>query len=294
MSGLITTKESLHDWSRLKHWAKIVGDNKITTVGLSFVLFFVLLGTFAPIIATHNPVVSEPASQLLPPSFQHFFGTDSGGRDVFSRVIFAARVDLLIAILAAISGMLIGTLLGAIIGYYGGIVDELGMRVVDGIQAFPVFILAMGVVAALGQSIPNLIIVIGFVQMAPYIRLVRGEVLTIREREFIEAAQCVGLSNTNILFRHVLPNCLAPVFVQVSASTSYAILAIAGLSFIGLGINPPTPEWGSMISSATDTIITGEWWVTLFPGLAIIFSVMGFNLIGDGLQDIIDPQRTLR
>ena len=232
--------------------------------------------------------------QLVAPNRAHLFGTDINGRDLFSRTVFAARVDLTIAVGAAILGMVMGTLIGSVLGYYGGGIDELGMRVIDGIQAFPVFILAMGVVAAIGQSIPNLILVIAFVQMAPYVRLVRGEVLSLKEREFVEAARGVGLSNANILFRHIMPNSLSPVFVQVSASTSYAILTTAALSFVGLGVNPPTPEWGSMVSAATGTIITGEWWATFFPGLAIALSVMGFNLIGDGLQDIADPHRRLR
>ncbi len=232
--------------------------------------------------------------QLVAPNRAHLFGTDINGRDLFSRTVFAARVDLTIAVGAAILGMVMGTLIGSVLGFYGGGIDELGMRVIDGIQAFPVFILAMGVVAAIGQSIPNLILVIAFVQMAPYVRLVRGEVLSLKEREFVEAARGVGLSSANILFRHIMPNSLSPVFVQVSAGTSYAILATAALSFVGLGVNPPTPEWGSMVSAATGTIITGEWWATLFPGLAIALSVMGFNLIGDGLQDIADPHRRLR
>ena len=290
----VRSLRGMPEMSTRRQWARLLARNKVTMAGLVMILIIGFASLLAPLLATHHPNKSLPGEQLLPPSREHLFGTDQNGRDIFSRILYAGRIDLSISLSAALLGMLVGTAMGAVLGFFSGWLDDVGMRVVDGLQAFPSLILAMGVVAAVGPGISNLVFVIALVQMPAYIRLVRGELLSIREREYVEAARCVGLSNQSILFRHVLPNCISPVIVQLSASISYAILGLTALSFIGLGINPPTPEWGQMISTATDTIVTGEWWATLTPGLAIVFSVMAFNLIGDGLQDILDPQRTLR
>lgn len=275
-------------------WVHIIATNKVTMAGLVIFMILSTVSLFAPILATHHPTRSTPGEQLVPPCREHFFGTDKVGRDVYSRTLYAGRIDLSIAISAGIIAMLVGTSTGAILAFHGGLLDDVGMRLVDGLQAFPSLILAMGVVAAVGPSMANLVFIIAFVEMPYFLRLVHNEVLRIREQEYVEAARCVGLSDQSILFRHVLPNTISPVLVQLSGSTSYAILSLAALGFIGLGITPPTPEWGIMISQETATIVTGEWWATLVPGVAIALSVMALNLVGDGLQDVLDPQRTLR
>jgi peptide/nickel transport system permease protein len=265
--------------------------NTSTAIGLVLVAVCVLAAALAPFIAQHDPLSGIQGTPLSPPSANHWFGTDESGRDIFARVVYGARYDILIAVAAGVIGTLVGTLIGAALGFYGGLPDELSMRAVDAIQAFPVFILAMGVVAAVGQSVLNLILVITFVQLAPYIRLVRAQTQAMKTADYVEVARTIGIGRPIILVRHVIPNVMTSALVQGSASTAYAILVVASLSFVGLGINPPTPEWGSMVNSGISSIITGQWWVPIFPGLAIVVAGLGFNLIGDGLQELLDPRR---
>jgi peptide/nickel transport system permease protein len=271
-------------WRRLR-------SNSVTLAGLVIVLLVVLVAIFAPLIAPYGPKEGNASATLLPPSPSHLFGTDAIGFDIFSRVLYAARLDLLIAFGAVGVALVVGCLFGMIAGFAGGIVDEVVMRVMDMLSAFPSFILALGVVAALGPSVPNLIVAIAFVNVPVYARLLRSRVLTVREAQYVRAAIALGLSRRRILFVHVLPNSWAPIFVQSTLQAGYAILEAAALSFIGLGIRVPEAEWGVMVNMGLQYVVSGQWWITFFPGIAIALTVMGFNLIGDGLQDVLDPRR---
>jgi peptide/nickel transport system permease protein len=265
--------------------------NRVTLAGGVIVLIVVVCAVFAPLIARYGPLEGNPNATLQPPSLQHLFGTDSIGFDIFSRTIYAARIDLLIAFGAVAIALVVGCAFGAAAGFLGRIVDEGVMRVMDMLSAFPSFILALGIVAALGPSLPNLIFAIALVNVPVYARLLRARVLTVRETQYVRAATALGLSRLRILFVHVLPNSWAPIFVQSTLQAGYAILEAAGLSFIGLGVRVPRAEWGVMINMGLQYVVSGQWWITFFPGIAIALTVMGFNLIGDGLQDVLDPRR---
>jgi peptide/nickel transport system permease protein len=265
--------------------------NRVTLAGGVIVLIVVVCAVFAPLIARYGPLEGNPNATLQPPSLQHLFGTDSIGFDIFSRTIYAARIDLLIAFGAVAIALVVGCAFGAAAGFLGRIVDEAVMRVMDMLSAFPSFILALGIVAALGPSLPNLIFAIALVNVPVYARLLRARVLTVRETQYVRAATALGLSRLRILFVHVLPNSWAPIFVQSTLQAGYAILEAAGLSFIGLGVRVPRAEWGVMINMGLQYVVSGQWWITFFPGIAIALTVMGFNLIGDGLQDVLDPRR---
>jgi peptide/nickel transport system permease protein len=265
--------------------------NRVTLAGLVIVLVVALLGLLAPLIAPYGPLEGNAAATLQPPSWSHPFGTDSIGFDIFSRTLYAARLDLAIALGAVAIALVVGCTFGAIAGFLGRTVDEVVMRVMDMVSAFPSFILALGVVAALGPSVPNLILAIAFVNVPVYARLLRVRILSVREAQYVRAATALGLPRWRILVVHVLPNSWAPIFVQSTLQAGYAILEAAGLSFIGLGVRVPRPEWGVMINMGLQYIVSGQWWISFFPGMAIALTVMGFNLIGDGLQDVLDPRR---
>ena len=271
-------------WRRLR-------SNRVTLAGLAIILLVALLAIFAPLIAPYGPQEGNAAATLRSPSFSHLFGTDSIGFDIFSRTIYAGRLDLVIAAGAVGIALAVGCLFGAVAGFAGRIVDEVVMRLMDMLSAFPSFILALGVVAALGPSLLNLILAIALVNVPVYARLLRASVLTIRETQYVRAARALGLPRRRVLLVHVLPNAWAPIFVQSTLQAGYAILEAAGLSFIGLGIRVPRAEWGVMINMGLQYIVSGQWWITFFPGIAIALTVMGFNLIGDGLQDVLDPRR---
>ena len=232
------------------------------------------------------------ADNRMPPNLRHLFGTDETGMDIFTRVIYAARIDINIGLLGTLISLAIGIPIGMLVrGYYERMFGEVVMRLADLVQAFPVFILAMALVAALGNKIENVILAIAFVNAPIYLRLVRTEVLSIKHRPFVEAARCGGLGNFGIMFRDLLPNSVRPALIQASVNVGWAILLTAGLSFIGAGVQVPTPEWGSMISIGASTIITGQWWASFFPGLAIMVTVLGFALFGDFLRGYLDPER---
>jgi peptide/nickel transport system permease protein len=277
-------------WRRLDYPAYLIRRNPLTLFGLVVVVLFLVIGVTAPLMATHSPTALSPIHALEPPSAHFWFGTDQYGRDVFSRVVYATRMDLFIALTSVSLAFLIGTSLGAIAGYYGGAWDTLFMRLVEVIMAFPPFILAMGTAAALGVGTANIIYVVAFIQTPIYVRLARAEVFSAKERPYAEAARCVGNPDRVIIFRHLLPNCLPPLFVQVALNMSWAILNAAGLSFIGLGVRPPTPEWGSMINEGMGFMMAGKWWLLAFPGGAIFVTILAFNLLADGLRDIFDPR----
>jgi peptide/nickel transport system permease protein len=261
----------------------------LTVAGLVLIVVFSLSALLASVLAPANPLDQKLSQRLKPPSPAHWLGTDQLGRDVLSRLLFGARISLTIGLVVVGTAGTFGTLVGLVAGYTGGLVDEALMRVTDVFLAFPALILAMAIAGALGPSLNNAMIAIAVVTWPVYARLVRGQVLSLREREFVEAARSLGASTARILWRHILPNTLAPILVQASFDMGGAILSAAGLSFIGFGAQPPTPEWGVMISDGRKYVSTQSW-LSLFPGLAILLTVAAFNLIGDGLRDSLDPR----
>jgi peptide/nickel transport system permease protein len=278
---------------RLKRFQVMV--RRLRRNSLSFGAVIVILGItfialFAPLIAPYDPNATDANQVMLSVSRHHLMGTDIYGRDVLSRVIHGARVDLLVALVATLIALGISSFLGSLSGYAGGWLDHLLMRIIDTVMSFPSFILAMGITAALGNNLINVVIAIAITHIPIYTRLIRGEMLHIREREYAEAARTVGNPRSRIIFYHLLPNCFPPVIVQATLAMGWAILTVAGLSFIGLGIQPPASEWGYMTAEGATYIVSGEWWIFLFPGLAIMITVLSFNMVGDALRDILDPR----
>ena len=258
-------------------------------IGAVVMLVFLLAALLAPLIAPYTPLEQNISAGLNPPSAVHLFGTDKLGRDIFSRILYGARISLFVGVAVVLISGAVGTLLGVVAGYLGGWADEALMRITDIFFAFPALILAMAIAGALGPSLQNALIAIAAVTWPVYARLLRGQVLALREREFVLAARTVGVPEWQIVFRHLLPNMLAPLLVQGSFDMGGAITAVAGLSFIGFGAQPPTPEWGVMISDAR-TYMATAWWMGTFPALAIMLVVGSFNLLGDGLRDLLDPR----
>jgi peptide/nickel transport system permease protein len=261
----------------------------LTIAGLVLITIFALGAVFAPLLAPADPLKQVLSARLKPPSAEHWLGTDQLGRDILSRMIYGARISLLIGLVVVVLAGGLGTFVGLVAGYSGGWLDEVLMRLTDVFFAFPALILAMAISGALGPSLTNAMIAIAAVSWPVYTRLVRAQVLSLRNREYVEAARSLGASTPRIIWQHILPNSLAPLMVQASFDMGGAILAAAGLSFIGFGTQPPTPEWGVMISEGRNYISTHPW-LPLFPGLAILFTVAAFNLIGDGLRDAFDPR----
>jgi peptide/nickel transport system permease protein len=275
----------------LDHMLYVLRDNPVTL--LAFILFALILlsAVFGPALVPYDPLQTDAAKALQPPSWDHWFGTDNVGRDVFSRVIAATRLDLTISIAAVALSFVAGSVLGSIAGYWGGWLDILLNRILDTIMAFPLFVLAMGIVAALGNSVENIIYATAIINVPFYARLVRAEVNIRREAGFARAAKLSGNSDIQVLALHIFPNALPPMMVQVSLNLGWAILNAAGLSFIGLGVRPPAPEWGIMVAEGANFIVSGEWWMAVFPGLWLMIAVFTFNLLGDGLRDIVDPRK---
>jgi peptide/nickel transport system permease protein len=252
------------------------------------VLAWLLIALLAPVIAPYSPTAQKVTNRLKPPSAQHWFGTDELGRDVFSRVLHGARVSLPVALAVVVMTGTVGILLGALAGYLGGLTDEIVMRVADAVLAFPSLILAIAITAALGPGLLNAALAIALVLWPEYARLVRSQVIALREMEFVNAATALGASRWRNLFMHILPNALPLMLVKVSLDMGNAILLAASLSFVGLGAVPPTPEWGAMVAAGRHKFF--EWWIATFPGLAIFTIVVGFNFLGDGLRDLLDPR----
>lgn len=264
--------------------------NLSARLSLLIILLILFVAVFAPFIAPHDPAEPNYDRSLDRPSVDHPLGTDLTGRDVLSRVIFGARVSLLVGIGAVSIAVLIGVPIGSIAGYRGGgWVDEALMRMMDIVLAFPALVLALALIGAVGPSLRNIILVIGVVYSPQYARLIRGSVLSVRQEEYVEAARGTGLGELSVLVKHVIPNALTPVIVQATFHVATAILAEAALSFLGLGVQPPTPSWGMMIATGRE-YLPGEWWISTFPGIAIIVIVLSFNLLGDGLRDEFDPR----
>ncbi|MEM6665043.1 MAG: ABC transporter permease [Pseudomonadota bacterium] len=275
----------------LSHIAYVLRDNPVTLLAFIMFALFIVAAVFGPGLVPYDPLESNAARALQPPSFDHWFGTDNLGRDVFSRVVVATRLDLQISVAAVAISFVVGSLLGAAAGYWGGWLDAILNRILDTIMAFPLFVLAMGIVAALGNSVENIIYATAIINVPFYARLVRAEVNIRRNAGFALAARLAGNSDWRVLAFHIFPNALPPMMVQVSLNLGWAILNAAGLSFIGLGVRPPTPEWGIMVAEGANFIVSGEWWLAVFPGLTLMLAVFTFNLLGDGLRDIVDPRR---
>ena len=266
-------------------------------LGYGIVAAVVLLALFAPLLAPFDPVRANPTAYLQPPGWPHLMGTDATGMDILSRVIYAPRIDLTIALAGTVISAVAGSLLGAAVGYYqsarglAAFASGFVMRASDVLQAFPVFVFAIAIVAVLGQSLQSIIIAVAFVNAPIYLRLMRSQVMSVRRMRYVEAAYIAGTSDREILTRHVIPNAIAPVLAQLSVNIGWAILLTAALSFIGAGVEAPTPEWGSMIASGFQNIITGHWWPSIFPGLALAVTVFGFALVGSSVETLADPAR---
>jgi len=274
----------------LRHVRYVATENPVT-LG-AFVLFFafVALAVCGPWLTPYDPLASDTAAALQPPSHAHWFGTDALGRDILSRIMVAARLDFGIAISAVFASFFVGSVLGSIAGFHGGWSDRVIGRISDTIMAFPLFVLAMGIVAALGNTVANIVLATAIINLPFYIRVARAEVNVRRNMGYVEAARLAGNSDLRTLAVHVFPNVLPPMMVQISLNMGWAILNAAGLSFIGLGVRPPDAEWGVMVAEGATYIISGEWWVALFPGAVLMLAVFCFNLLGDGLRDMLDPR----
>lgn len=276
---------------RLQTLRYVVGENPLSLAAFLLFAAFVLLALVGPSIAPFDALASNVGAPLSPPSLAHWFGTDSLGRDILSRVIIATRLDLGIAVAAVGISCILGGLAGAFAGYFGGWTDRIVGRLSDTIMAFPLFVLAMGIVAALGNTVANIVIATAIINLPFYIRVARAESSVLRNAGFVEAARLAGNSEVRLLFHHIIPNILPPMTVQISLNMGWAILNAAGLSFIGLGVRPPAAEWGIMVAEGAQYIVSGEWWIALFPGAVLMLAVFCFNLLGDSLRDLVDPRR---
>ncbi len=263
--------------------------NPLSVAGLLIIVFLTLVAMLAPFVSPYEPTAIDVYNVLSPPDFTHPFGTDELGRDVLSRMIWGARASLKVGFIAVGIAITIGSILGSISGYYGGKIDSILMRFVDIMLAFPTFFLILAVISILEPSISTIMIIIGLTGWMDVARLVRAEFLTIKERDFISAARAIGANDLRIIFRHILPNALSPVFVAATFGIAGAILIESGLSFLGLGVQPPEPSWGNILTSGKDNI-TVAWWLSLFPGIAILITVLSYNLVGEGLRDALDPR----
>ena len=274
-----------------EEWVKTlryIRRSPLALMGLVIVVAWILVSVFAPVVAPYAPLHQDLKHRLEPPSTAHIMGTDQLGRDVLSRIIYGGRISLPVGFLVVACSTLVGTLLGSIAGYAGGALDTALMRITDMVMAFPAIILAMAIAAALGAGLAKSTLAIVVVWWPSYARIVRSLVLSVRENEYVTAARCLGCSERRILFRTVLPNCIAPAIVMATTDLGNAILTFSGLSFLGLGAVPPAPEWGMMVASGI--LVFDQWWVSAFPGLAILSIVLGFNFLGDGLRDALDPR----
>ncbi|TET52174.1 MAG: ABC transporter permease [Actinomycetota bacterium] len=269
-------------WKRLRR-------NKLAMLGLAIVLFLILMAIFAPLLAPYDPIMRIKEDSSLAPSRTHLFGTDLLGRDIFSRVIYGSRISIEVGIVAVGISVILGLFFGALAGYYGRWPDAIIMRVADIFFAFPYILGAIAIMTILGSGIVNIFIAIGVLGWAYFARVFRGSILSIKNKEYIEAAKALGASNTRIITKHIFPNAIAPIIVLATMNVGTAIIVEAALSFLGIGVQPPTPAWGKMLSEALDFIDIAPW-MMLFPGLAIVFTVLGFVLLGDGLRDAFDPK----
>lgn len=274
---------------QLGEFSRRLFKNRAAVLGLVIIVLFVVCALFPERIAPYGYDEQDLSRQFVAPGAEHWFGTDDYGRDIFSRVVYGSRISLSIGLVSISFSCVLGVLIGCLAGYYGSALDNTLMRVMDIMLAMPSILLAIAIVATLGAGLRNLVIAVGISTIPQYARIVRASVLSIKDQEFVEAARCIGASDWRILTRHILPNCLAPIIVQATMNIAIAILSAASLSFIGLGIAPPTPEWGAMLSAGR-AYLRKQWFIVTFPGLAIMLSVFAFNLFGDGLRDALDPK----
>lgn len=258
-------------------------------IGLIFLIVVLLAALFAPLLATHDPLERSVTDRLMKPSAVHLMGTDSLGRDILSRVLYGGRVSLQVGIFSVIASTVVGVPLGLIAGYFGGAIDDVIMRVMDVILAFPGLILTIWLVSMLGPSLGNIVFAIAFWSVPSFARLARGNTLSIRETDYIVAERCIGAGNVRILLRHILPNIFAPLIVMATMNLSNAVIAGASLSFLGLGVRPPTPEWGAILNDGR-SYLRNAWWIAFFPGITITLVVLAANLVGDALRDALDPR----
>lgn len=292
----VNGQDTLRSSLKSQYWA-VVNSRKFyeftrsTTnlLGLGIVFFLISGAVFAPIVAPYDPTKQHIEDRLEPPSGDHLMGTDRLGRDLFTRILYGARISLQISFAVVAITLLIGGMVGVISGYAGGLIDEALMRFVDMLIAFPGLLFALVIAAVLGPSLLNIMIALSVVGWTGYARIIRGTVLSVKEDKFVKAAQIMGASRTRIIMRHLVPNVISPIVVLATMNMATVVLLTSGLSFLGFGAQPPTPEWGNMLANSRPTIITA-WWVSTFPGLAIMVTVLGFNLLGDGLRDVLDPR----
>nr|WP_249730524.1 nickel transporter permease [Paenibacillus sp. J2TS4] len=263
--------------------------NTAALLGGYFLLFIMIVAILGPFLTQQDPTIVDYSSKLLKPSADHWFGTDHNGRDIFTRIIHGMRLTLTIGFISAILGAAFGVILGILSGYYGGVWDSIIMRICDILLAFPGLLLALAIVSALGKSLFNVIIAVGIFSIPTFARIVRGSTLAVRKLEYIDAMRALGASDNRIIFKHILPNITSPIIVQATLRIAIAILTASGLSFLGLGAQPPTPEWGAMLNDGRNYIAEHPH-VALFPGLSIVLVVVAFNLLGDGLRDVLDPK----
>ena len=283
--------------SRLRFFGHALLVRPRFAAGYAIVLLVALAAILAPLIAPYSPVEADPSHFLETPSRAHLFGTDAVGMDIFSRAIYAPRIDLTIAILGTLLSAVVGTVLGALVGFYSAgrgprvWLSFAVMRAADVLQAFPVFVFAIALVAALGQSIQTVVLAIAFVNMPIYLRLMRSQVLSIRAMRYVEAAAVAGVSDLATIRRHIVPNAISPILAQLSVNVGWGILLTAALSFVGAGVRAPTPEWGSMIAMGFQNVVTGQWWPSVLPGLSLAITVFGFSLVGASIETFSDPSR---
>jgi peptide/nickel transport system permease protein len=282
---------------RLRFFLAVLRARPSFALGYAIVVGVIVIAALAPWIVPFDPMTADPAVYLLPPGGRHLLGTDGAGMDIFSRVLYAPRVDLTIAVTGTLVSAVIGGAIGAVVGYYEGqrawrrALSTFVMRSADVLQAFPVFVFAIALVAVFGQSVKSIVIAIAFVNVPIYLRLTRSQVLSIRQLRYVEAAYVAGASDLAIQWRHVIPNAIAPLVAQLSINIGWSVLLTAGLSFVGAGVVAPTPEWGSMIAMGFQNIVTGQWWPSVFPGIALGLTVFGFALVGASIEVLADPAR---
>ncbi len=289
MSEVVNTKPAYKKRSQKQEIWRRFKKNRGALIGAVIVMALIFCAVFAPLISPYDPIKQDRPNRLQPPSAQHWFGTDELGRDILSRIIYGARISMSVGLIAIAISLVGGVTLGAIAGFYGGRLDDIIMRFMDVLLSIPSILLNISIVAALGSGLQNVMIAIGISSIPGYCRLVRASILTLREQEFVDASRAAGASDFFLITQHILPNCMAPIIVQASLRIGGAILSCASMSFIGLGIVPPTPEWGSMLSTGRDFLRDAPHLCT-FPGLAIMAAVFSMNLMGDGLRDALDPK----
>jgi peptide/nickel transport system permease protein len=285
----VETAEATPRYQELRYSLRLLLSNPVSAAGLAGVLLLLLTAALAPFIAPYDPLAINLQGRFLDPSMAHLFGTDHLGRDIFSRVVWGSRISLTVGLITLIEASVLGTIVGLVAGYKGGWVDSVVMRITDVFLAFPSIILALAVAAALGRGITSVMVALGITWWPLYARLIRGQTLSVREEQYIEGARLSGAGGLRIMFKHILPNCMAAILVQVSMDVGFTILAAASMGFLGIGAQHPSPEWGLQCASGAKYLVY-QWWISTFPGLAIFISVISFNLLGDGLRDILDPQ----